>query len=116
MLCKTKLFLKDLIRQILQALSTPHTWSAMYRLINHQRSRYRVMAVSGVRTPAVLNCIEQRQMITVRRETSNHCLGCLRGEVEEFRARRVGNGVAASGVSSLEQRPNGERKESGLKC
>ena len=59
------------------------------------------MAVSGVRTPAVLNCIEQRQMITVRRETSDHCLGCLRGEVEEFRVRRVGNGVAASDVRTL---------------
>ncbi len=35
--------------------------------------------------------------------------------MERLQGRRVGNGVAAGGVSSLEQRPNEERKKSSLK-
>lgn len=47
--------------------------------------------------------------MAVTRETSDHCLGCLREDVERFRARRIGNGVAVGGVSPLEQRSNRER-------
>ena len=55
-----------------------------------------------MRTLAVLDCIDRRQMMAVTRETSDHCVRCLRGDVERFRARRIGNDVAVGGVSSLE--------------
>ena len=71
-----------------------------YPKSTHARSAIGTYESSKVRTLAILDCIEQRQMIVMTR-TVNHCLGCLRGEVEEFRARRIGNGVAPSDMRTL---------------
>ena len=40
------------------------------------------MAAGGVRTLAVLDHIDRTQMMVMTRETSNHCLGYVRGRVE----------------------------------